>query len=235
MQQFIGPIFLILRNRDLNTNHSYLEEQRRVLSNPDGSTQTPNNNVNSAGDSAASRRGENSRNLILLLISALFLICLSPRFPGFYYYYTFAKLNEECTPAYEYINSKCTNTPTMLNETLPFDPITVEYPQWLWGISPIANLGLLINSAANWLIYIYAGSRFRKIFTRKLSPIFSFLRKVFCVDRIRNINSSNNAGMCKIYLIVDMVAGEFYENLGFGACLTRQPHLPKIVCILCIL
>ena len=140
--------------------------------------------------------------MILLLISALFLICLSPRFPGFYYYYTFAKLNEECAPAYEYINSKCTDTPTMLNETLPFDPITVEYPQWLWGISPIANLGLLINSAANWLIYIYAGSRFRKIFKRKLSPIFIFLRKVFCVDRIRNINSSNNAGICKIYLIV---------------------------------
>ena len=138
---------------------------------------------------------------MLLLISALFLICLSPRFPGFYYYYSFVRLNEECAPAYEYINSNCTNTPEMLNETLPFYPITVEYPQWLWAISPIANLGLLINSAANWLIYIYAGSRFRKIFTRKLSHLLSFMCKVLCVDKIRNINSSNNAGIYVICVI----------------------------------
>ena len=189
-----------MRNRDLNTNYGASPRQGRVLNNPEGSTRNRSGTADSSDNSAIPRRRENSMNLILLLISALFLICLSPRFPGFYYYYTFVKLNEECAPTYEYINSMCTDSPEVLGETLPFDPIKVEYPQWLWGISPIANLGLLVNSAANWIIYIYAGSRFRKIFTRKLSHLLSFLCKVFCVNKIKNIFSSNDTGILKIKL-----------------------------------
>ena len=125
----------------------------------------------------APRSRENSMNLSVLLICGLFIVCLAPRFPGYYYYNSFEELNKECSPIYLQLNSTCSDTPEMTNETLTFDPPKTTYPQVLWAISPISNLGLLINSAANWIIYIYAGSRFRKMFTKKLAQIFCILCK----------------------------------------------------------
>ena len=116
-------------------------------------------------------------NMSVLLICGLFIICLAPRFPGYYYYNSFEELNKECSPIYMQLNSTCSDTPQMMNETLTFDPPKTTYPQVLWMISPISNLGLLINSAANWIIYIYAGSRFRNMFTKKLAQIFCILCK----------------------------------------------------------
>ena len=125
----------------------------------------------------APRSRENSMNLSVLLICGLFIICLAPRFPGYYYYNSMEELNKECSPIYLQLNSTCSDTAEMMNETLTFDPPKTTYPQVLWAISPISNLGLLINSAANWIIYIYAGSRFRKMFTKKLAQIFCILCK----------------------------------------------------------
>lgn len=114
-------------------------------------------------------------NLSVLLICGLFIVCLAPRFPGYYYYNAMEELNKECTPIYLQLNSTCSDSLDSMNETLTFDPPKARYPQILWAISPVSNLGLLINSAANWIIYIYAGSRFRKMFTRRLKQIFCIL------------------------------------------------------------
>lgn len=116
-------------------------------------------------------------NLNVLLICGLYIICLVPRFPGFYYFNAFVEVTEQCTPIYKNLTIICEDIPKMINETLIFKTPNVNYPEVLWAISPIANLGLLINSATNWIIYIYAGSRFRNIFTNKLVEFFCFFCK----------------------------------------------------------
>ena len=128
-------------------------------------------------NSSITRKRENSMNLNVLLICGLFIICLAPRFPGYFYFSEFAEWNEQCLPIFRNLSMICMDNPNMINKTIIFETPKVSYPKELWAISPIANLGLLINSASNWIIYIYAGTRFRKVFIRKLLKFFCILRK----------------------------------------------------------
>ena len=152
-------------------------EQGDVSNEAHESTSNDGNDHHSSYNSSTSRTRENIMNLKVLLICGLFIICLVPRFPGFYYSDALIELHEQCTSIYKNLTTICEDIPKMMNETMIFETPNVNYPQVLWMISPIANLGLLINSAANWIIYIYAGSRFRKIFIRKLVQFFCFLCK----------------------------------------------------------
>ena len=128
-------------------------------------------------NTSITRKRENSMNLNVLLICGLFIICLAPRFPGCFYFSEFAKWNEQCSPIFRNLSMICIDNPSMINKTIIFETPKVSYPKELWAISPIANLGLLINSASNWIIYIYAGTRFRKVFIRKLLKFFCILCK----------------------------------------------------------
>ena len=128
-------------------------------------------------NSSITRKRENSMNLNVLLICGLFIICLAPRFPGYFYFSEFAEWNEQCSPIFRNLSMICIDNPNMINKTIIFETPKVSYPKELWAISPIANLGLLINSASNWIIYIYAGTRFRKVFIRKLLKFFYILCK----------------------------------------------------------
>ena len=127
--------------------------------------------------SSIARKRENSRNFNVLLICGLFIICLAPRFPLYFYFSEFAEWNEQCSPIFRNLSMICIDNPNMINETIIFITPKVSFPKELWAISPIANLGLLINSASNWIIYIYAGTRFRKVFIRKLLKFFCILCK----------------------------------------------------------
>ena len=152
-----------------------------VSSQQNGSTPSNGRNrqelsaLNATHDSFITRKRENSMNLNVLLICGLFIICLAPRFPGYFYFSEFTKWNEQCSPIFRNLSMICIDNPDMINKTIIFENLKVSYPKELWAVSPIANLGLLINSASNWIIYIYAGNRFRKVFIRKLLKFFCFL------------------------------------------------------------
>ena len=160
-------------------------QQGDVSSQQNGRPSTPSNGRNrqkssaviSTYNSSITRKRENSMNLNVLLICGLFIICLAPRFPGYFYFSEFAEWNEQCSPIFRNLSMICVDNPNMINKTIIFETPKVSYPKELWAISPIANLGLLINSASNWIIYIYAGTRFRKVFIRKSLKFFCILCK----------------------------------------------------------
>lgn len=82
--------------------------------------------------------------------------------------------------------------------TKTFATPEVNYPKWLWSLNPVGSLLLLMNSSLNFVIYVLAGTRFRKTFIRKIKTLSSCLRRNQSAfpdngfpDALDGINGSN--------------------------------------------
>ena len=113
------------------------------------------------------RRRKNNTNVILFMIVALFLACHFIRFFGFYYWDSMLDFADQCSDIFNNVTTACNETNG--NATLLISHAEAKYPQWLWFINPVGNFLLLLNSSLNFIIYVLAGTRFRKTFFRKIS------------------------------------------------------------------
>ena len=136
------------------------------------------------------RRKNNSTNVILLCIVLLFLVCHIVRFFGLYYYDDLTEFADGCMQIYRNGTKECHETNGTSTKT--FDTPEVNYPKWLWSLNPVGSLLLLMNSSLNFIIYVLAGTRFRKTFLRKIKTLSSCLRRyAFPDDTEMQINGSN--------------------------------------------
>lgn len=121
------------------------------------------------------RRRRNNINLILFCIVVVFLVCHIFRFCGIAYYAPLKDFHAQCVALYNNVSNACNATEG--NGTMIFTPPEAHYPKWLWKLTPVAQLLLLINSSLNFIIYVLAGTRFRNTFFRKYSCIFRHFRR----------------------------------------------------------
>ena len=138
------------------------------------------------------KRRNNSTNVILLSIVVLFLVCHILRFFGLYYYDDLTEFADACMQIYRNGTEECHETNGTSTKT--FDTPEINYPKWLWSLNPVGSLLLLMNSSLNFVIYVLAGTRFRKTFIRKIKVLSSCLRRhqsAFPDDTEIPINGSN--------------------------------------------
>ena len=146
--------------------------------------------LNGDGPPRIIRRKNNSTNVILLCIVLLFLVCHILRFFGLYYYDDLTEFADGCMQIYRNGTKECHETNGTSTKT--FDTPEVNYPKWLWSLNPVGSLLLLMNSSLNFIIYVLAGTRFRKTFLRKIKTLSSCLRiSAFPDDTEMQINGSN--------------------------------------------
>ena len=145
--------------------------------------------LNGDGPPRIIRRKNNSTNVILLCIVLLFLVCHILRFFGLYYYDDLTEFADGCMQIYRNGTKECHETNG--TSTKIYDTPEVNYPKWLWSLNPVGSLLLLMNSSLNFVIYVLAGTRFRKTFLRKIKTLSSCLRRsAFTDDREMPINDS---------------------------------------------
>ena len=156
------------------------------------SNQPSANTVKPEEAGVRSSRGNNT-NILLFSVVALFLACHIFRFFGLYYHEQLTIYDDVCVELYINGSRICNNTGG--NGTMKVsstDMIRIlEYPQWLWYINPLGAFLLRMNSALNFIIYVLAGTRFRKTFLRKLDRIFCRYRQQH-PDPNNTIDGTNN-------------------------------------------
>ena len=143
------------------------------------------------------RRKNNSTNVILLCIVLLFLVCHILRFFGLYYYDDLTEFADGCMQIYRNGTKECHETNG--TSTNIYETPEVNYPKWLWSLNPVGSLLLLMNSSLNFVIYVLAGTRFRKTFLRKIKTLSSCLRRsAFTAETEIPINDSGLVTQGKI-------------------------------------
>ena len=153
--------------------------------------------LNGDGPPRIIRRKSNSTNVILLCIVLLFLVCHILRFFGLYYYDDLTEFADGCMQIYRNGTKECHETNGTSTKT--FDTPEVNYPKWLWSLNPVGSLLLLMNSSLNFVIYVLAGTRFRKTFLRKIKTLSSCLRRsAFTAETEIPINDSGLVTQGKI-------------------------------------
>ena len=112
----------------------------------------------------------NNTNILLISIVSVFLACHILRFVGLYYHEELKILDDVCITIYVNATNVCKMTGgngTM--EVASSDILLIlGYPRLIWYVNPIAAFLLLVNSSINFIIYVLAGTRFRKAFIRKI-------------------------------------------------------------------
>ena len=112
----------------------------------------------------------NNTNILLISIVSVFLACHILRFVGLFYHEELKTLDDICITIYVNATKVCKMTGgngTM--EVASSDILLIlAYPRYIWYVNPIAAFLLLVNSSLNFIIYVLAGTRFRKAFIRKI-------------------------------------------------------------------
>lgn len=133
----------------------------------------------------------NNTNILLISIVSVFLACHILRFVGLYYHEELKTLDDICITIYVNATKLCKATGG--NGTMDVASsdilLILAYPRSIWYVNPIAAFLLLVNSSLNFIIYVLAGTRFRKAFIRKIRWLTRACRQQ---DIDPNITSAGN-------------------------------------------
>lgn len=121
------------------------------------------------------RRNDDSPTVILFSVIILFLCCHILRFVCLYYFDSLREFGNGCTVIFYKCTTECHETNG--TSTKLFHSPKATFPKLLWSLNPVAYFLLLLNSAVNFIIYVFAGTKFRKTFVSKIKQISTFLKQ----------------------------------------------------------